>query len=218
VTEGTVTEAPEVQGGRVEQLIGAMARRDVRGQLLIAPFEPTRPMTAGTPSVPVRLVPCARCGADGPRSWAPPFRVPAGPGGDDPAPWPTLVLLACERVPARSLLPLVTAAVRAGGLPGVVVRTRAVAWAGRTGPAGGALSRLDEAEAWADQVIAGAGEPGLFAGVPPVLPAVTRPHGGGEPRGDLEPHFLTPHDAGPELSRLNQIYLACRRTAVRAAF
>lgn len=199
--------------------VSQMADREVRGQLLAAPFVPAGPVTPATPAVYVKLLRCPRCGGDSRRSWTPPFRDPSAAGDAVPDEWPALVMLACEWVTARSVLPLVTIAIRAHGLPGVVVRTRAVAWASRTGSAVEALRGINQAETWADLVIAGADSAGMMsAGPAPVLPAATRSCDGSRHGQWLKPHFLTPHPTEPELIRLNDIYLTRHRAAAMTAF
>ena len=194
-----------------------MARREVQGHLLVAPFVPSE---ADPPSIHVEFVRCPQCGAANRQPSTLPFADMVVSDADTPT-RPTLSMLACESVTRRALLPIVVA----DGLRTAHFRTRAVAWAGRTATdTVDALFVIDESESWADS------DP--FAAPPAhrppeqvlTLPAATRPQaaertgeGGRTPwrhhRSNLRPHFLTPHPLGPELTRLNALYLARRAAA-----
>lgn len=204
---------------RAEYIVDRMARREARGHLLIAPFVPSE---ADPPSIHLRLVRCSLCGASNRRPSTLPFADMIIPVGDTPT-RPTLSMLACESVTRRALLPIVVA----DDLRTAHFRTRAVAWAGLTATdTVDALVVIDESESWADSNPSAAPQ----AHRPPeqalTLPAATRLHAprrSGEGaratwrrhRSTLRPHFLTPHPPGPELTRLNALYLA-RRTAAAA--
>lgn len=180
-----------------------MAERDARAHLLRASFD-----------VCVRLevdvVTCPRCGAGEDSFGGLPLR------GDEPGwdwaapsgPRPTLRLLGCESVTARSLLPLAVAAhvrgsgvfqTRAATLPEPPLDDNAV-------PA--ALRRLDLAERWADQ-LHDPEELERWQGAMTLPVAVT-----GTSHG---PHFLSPHGNTPFLRRLNERYLRDRLRAVKLA-
>ncbi|WP_329521034.1 hypothetical protein [Spirillospora sp. NBC_01491] len=186
----------------LRDLLAGMAAREAHGELMAPPFV----TTGGTgPSVRVRLVACTVCGAiGGDRRWPAPMRGT----GDEPA----LSMLACERLTARAVLPIVVIVERFPELRGARFATRALAWTELTHlPPEKALWQLDLAERWVN---------GLAAAPDLTLPASTRSHGAGagrpRRRQELAPYFVSPHARLP--AWMGAHYQAERRAALLRRF
>lgn len=165
-----------------EAAVLRMAYRDAAAHL--------RPARYGhTVRVRQHVLACPWCGATHRPDWAFPLR--AWQRGPDWAPATTevrLTLLACERLTARALLPLVDA------VDVEEFSTRAATWL-RLGKPG--LATLDEQEARTDTPV---------RTLPVAVAAIATPAS--------QPHFLTPHRQGGRFDELNTIYLAARHAAI----
>jgi hypothetical protein len=140
---------------------------------------------------------------------------------------PTLRVLACEIITARSLLALAAAINRFRDLGEAQFRTRAVTLADSgLDPRGDhalpqIIDAVDTAEHWFDLVEEGRAP---AAGIQLTLPTATRRQWPGKGLGMLDaatryrafasPHFITPHADGPATSALNTLYLEQRLATV----
>lgn len=194
-----------------------MARREAAAFLL---------RSEELPALSVRVISCPECGAgtelitDHLRTllpvWAGLHEAPVVPANVPSAGnRPTVTLLGCEALPARSFLLI---AVALNGLGGAVVdfRTRAAFVAERESTDAAALIReLDEAEKWVDGLIDKRSLDDRYAGVPLPLAVSTRLAATSAPdrrtyRTRLAQHFLTPHPVAASLDRLNDAYQRAR--------
>jgi hypothetical protein len=202
----------------VSDLITRMARREAAALTLI----PALRLFLGEPEpiAHLHIVECPGCPADLPVTR--PIREVTYV--DDPD-LPSLALLRCEDVIARSLLPL--SLIRVGAVPAhltsraaywsrLALDTRADLWRG--------LELLDAAESWFDDALPALRDGGLewSGGQDAVLPMSsrqTRPARSPEELASLRRglHCLGPH-AGELDSDLNAAYLSAREAAVRDAF
>jgi hypothetical protein len=190
-------------------VVSRMARREALAALLTPPLVETG---AAGPRVRVDLVACPTCGAPADdRPWTPPF-------GDGPL--PVLSMLACERVTARAVLPIVVAAERFPELRTARFQTRGLTWLEVSHlHLDKALEAIDAAERWVTDPADTDGR---------TLPASTRRHAAAMDftsmdftsmawpsyRRDLVPSFLSPHASVP--SEVEGHYAAELRTAILA--
>jgi hypothetical protein len=191
-----------------DNIVERMARRDASGHLL-----------AASAQLSVRIdfdvMTCPSCHADANHPYLP---IRGWEPGYDWAPesngHPTVRLLSCESLTARSLLLLGAALARFPALRYGTFGTRAATWASWGWPtlddtsAEHAIARIDAAEAWADTLLDQPDAPVMQA-IFTLPTAVRRAH------GQPGPHFLTHHTDGARLHRLNETYLRTRLAAVR---
>ncbi|SDZ35219.1 hypothetical protein SAMN05421504_11394 [Amycolatopsis xylanica] len=195
-----------------QHIVTRMARREAAAHLLVA-------STALSVRINLFARTCPWCGAGQADALARASALPirGWKPGYDWAPeshgHPTLEILGCEALTARSLLPLGAAAHHFPELRNGRFRSRAVTWLEL-----GSISAVDAAERWIDYLLVASGTANTL---PPTcetetltLPAASRSFAPGVAHEDsLAPHFLTPHhDASAEL---NQLYLDTRADAVR---
>lgn len=193
----------------ITTIVRRMAEREASAHFLRASFEVSA-------RVKLRTLRCPWCGADDEAPWMMPLRgwETGYDWAPESAPVAVLTALGCERVTARSLLPLAVLARRSGA---TTFNTRAATWAQWHTDGTSAhqmLSLLDATERWAegpDLVPAG-------GSVPLTLPAAVRVIArGSEPYRDTvsTPHFVHPHCFEPGLAELNEFYLDTRLSAVQ---
>ncbi|WP_158715815.1 hypothetical protein [Streptomyces sp. NRRL B-1381] len=197
-------------GGQWRTLLERMADREARAHALICSDGPEAPGSElpFVAPVQVRVHRCPACGEGTEEALCGPATIPfpewpvLGERDEPAMDLPLITVLGCERLTARSLLPVAWAAERLGGLGPARFVTRAVYWTEST--AGQAPSRqwtlrllreMDAAEAWVSLVESGLPlatahrQNGAW-----VVPASTRPRRRGTSYKDgLDAHFLSPH-------------------------
>lgn len=188
-----------------------MAEREASGHFLRASFDVSV-------RVELRTLRCPWCGADDRHS--PPWMMPLRgwePGYDwapESAPVAVLTVLGCERVTARSLLPLAVFTRRFGA---ATFHTRAATWAQwytEGTSIGRMLAQLDATERWIAEL--DNDTPLVNTGAPLTLPAAVRVIAGATYRDTVAtPHFVHPHCPEPGLAELNRHYLETRIAAAQ---
>ncbi|HCT75122.1 MAG TPA: hypothetical protein DGT23_00710 [Micromonosporaceae bacterium] len=227
----------------LRDIVARMAAREAAAHLLWQELMETSPgvIVSATPPTVVRPLVCAVCGT-GPeqvvRHYPQPdlecWRVVS----DDlpvPAGTSVLLMLSCEWLTARALLPTVIASARFGSLMPLTFRTRAVAWAlQRGGAVDERIGALDASEAWVSALHDDVSPALAIAALSLTLqrqgaltvPASSRrlPTTGAtaqrirdESRG-LASSMVSPHRTDPAITGLEDYYAEIRRTTAIAAF